>query len=93
MQTSSNNLFPAFLLIWASIIMFIISFASSLLQPELAIALNLRLFIVPSAALGVMLTVTTRREDLYENEQRRWTFCLIAGVAMIVLPVLVLFIF
>ena len=93
METPGHNLFPAFLLVWASIIMFIISFASALLLPDLAVALNLRVFIVPSAALGVMLTVTTRRKDLYENEKRRWLFCLIAGMAMIVLPVFVLFVF
>ena len=93
MQTPNNNLFPAFLLVWASIIMFVISFVSALLQPELAIALNMRIFIVPSAAIGVMLTVATPRKDLYQNERRRWNFCLIAGVVMIVLPVLILWVF
>ncbi|TVP96016.1 MAG: hypothetical protein EA374_02625 [Acholeplasmatales bacterium] len=93
MQTSSNNLFPASLFIWASIIMFGITLVSSILQPDLAIALNLRIFIVPSAAIGVMLTLTTPRRELYQNERRRWIFCLVTGLLMTVLPLLVSWLF
>ncbi|MFP4287229.1 MAG: hypothetical protein ACLFRI_05970 [Candidatus Izemoplasmataceae bacterium] len=89
----NNHAFVALLFSIASLLLYIFSIITTLMNPLAANVTGFQLFVTPLALLGLFFSVKGNKEKmLYDNEKKRLKQAFILSIIMIVLPVITFFI-